>query len=62
MRPRLRAGHLGQPRPVPARRAVTGDVRLVVVGDAQDRAVLLAIGSLAATAIAVLGVGIAVIA
>ena len=53
---KVRAPHLGEQRPVSARRAVGGPVRLVVVADVRERAAFVA-----ATGTGVLAVVLAVV-
>ena len=53
---KVRAPHLGESRPVPARRAVGGPVRLLVVADVRERAAFVA-----ATGAGVLAVVLAVV-
>lgn len=59
--PRLRAGHLGRNRPVAARRAIGGQVRLVIVADARERAAMIAATVTGLIACGLLAVGVAVI-
>lgn len=59
--PRLRAGHLRRHRPVAARRAIGGQVRLVIVADARERAAMIAATVTGLIACGLLAVGVAVI-
>lgn len=59
-RVKVRAPHLGEHRPVPARRAVGGPVRLVVVADVRERAAMVAasFAGVVALVLAVIGIGV----
>lgn len=58
---KVRAPHLGESRPVPARRAVGGPVRLVVVADVRERAAMVAASFAGVVALLLAVVGLAVI-
>ncbi len=60
-RPKLRAPHLGHPRPVPVSRAVTGPIRLVLVVDRKERAAMIAATFTGLVALGALIVGLVVI-
>ena len=59
-RVKARAPHLGERRPVPARRAVGGPVRLVVVAERRERAAMVAaaVPGVVALVLAVIGIGV----
>lgn len=59
--PKVRAAHLGEHRPVPARRAIGGDLQLVLVTDVRERAAVIAASVAGVVAIALALLGLVVI-
>lgn len=58
---KVRAPHLGESRPVSARRAVGGPVRLVVVADVRERAAMVAATVTGVVALVAAAVGVVVL-